>query len=349
MRKPKPCNCRCTPPTYNCLGCTEPRELPTSWIMDFPAAISYSGADSGSIVTYNDTSSSRTISGVTFTSYDRFHHTYEWILPDISNVGNGTVLQIDDAPKYDVCYGLSTVDCIWADNNLSFYWAGDKPNIPAGYVGCPTDGVAPDAFKGPSYSNASPWYYFAGISPSPNSQSPNRIRNAIPIDDARCGTNAHGTCTFGYWNCNLQFTGAYNILRVSYNPSTHVYTLTLTFYLMPAVHNFQYHELWSVNESTHVESAHAIGNPGTNYWSYSFDGWPAHMLAAFPTAASYGYIRSGPIYQYSKDFICADEFDGTPVVLPLTAEYSVAGAPQTMSDAIGILNRPTSITLTPVI
>lgn len=337
-------NC-CETPVLNCLGCESPLSLPASWVMDFATAMSYSGDASGAL-SGSYTAIPPFVSGPSTVYTNRFWE-YEWELPDLSSFGIGTVLTIDDAPLISPYVGFT--ECIWASNGFAYYWFGASAYESSLPGTCSANGQAPIMFKGSDYSNSSPWYYRDDIQLiTAPAFSSNRVRAAaIAQDDARCGTQNVPGCSASGWQCSLSAWGAWAKLTVSEEDG--VYTLRCELRWYPRIRSAHWNERYSINNTTLVRSGDFVITPISMAWWHLFGGDANGELTAFPEALAQSYLQPGVLSAYEATFDCETEFDGSPIVLTMVDELFASGAPQSAYDAIGILDRPETITLTPVI
>lgn len=351
------CNCHCIAYDPNCLGCASlteiPVPLPESWVMDFPTAMSYGSARTGTvtIAEYDATGFPQVVSGGTNEKKRYFTTTWDW--PDVSAFGVSTSLVIDDAPALGSSYG-ATVDCIWAGGSFLQYrtltgnaYLGPSSGNPAAWH----DSVCS---VGADYSNASPWYYNSAVGAYiPPAWSPNRTRNSIGAADVLCSTTV--SVGGGYqriYSCAAKMYGLFAVVTVVNTGSG--YDLTCSIYWWPrisySVYSKHYFHQTSPSLDFYTLTSQNNGFCDTTWdtlaATYSLDSNNT-KATVYPSATD--GLSQGLILVYKTDFNCATEYDGSPVSLPLVTTIKKGGSAQTIVDAIGFVDVPATITLTPVI
>lgn len=341
-------DCRCDAPVYpDCFGClVSMPSIPQTWQLDFPAAMEYaSGVDSGSY------SYSTTTITSTFPPWQR-HRTVaiagDYTFPDLSALGVPSILEIDDAPL-TAQYGPYT-QCIWASNEFLIYESGYGAAAPIGAsdLDCPRTGAAAEAYLGSEYVGSNAWTYKA-YGNTPPIFSYNRTRTALTPTDYRCGTyGITGCIPYSLWTCNMNLYGVFAILTVVQSGAS--YVLTVIVYWWPRIHYNNRTTYLDYNTSTMLSSATYIES-SRNEWLSVLGLVPNHAtaLAAFPSATATANLSQGPMARYTKTVSCPGDFVGTPVTLTKVEEYKAhAGATQTKLAAAGIINVPSTVTITPV-
>lgn len=308
--------------------------------------MSYAGPSSAS-ATWTSAEYPESGLGPTYPSrQDFFEHSYSY--PDLSGFGIGTILEIDDAPPNDPPSGPIT-SCIWASNDFEFYETVSHNSLRSDFGG----GCDAQSFKLANFSGPSPWTYnnSFGLRQWPSGYSPNRSRTNHVTTDSRCGTLA---CMgpFGLtnpWTCGIRVSGLFALLQISKRSTSYFFTVLVSW--MPERFQKEITRRRALASSPQVPSiGFAVHSEGLfDNLSGSSAAIDAFMLAMYPAATSLNNIWQGPILRYEKQIVCSTDFDGTPVTLPLAEELKkLPFSTQTMCQAAGIVNIPSTITITPV-
>ena len=352
------CNCHCIPVDPNCLGCDgggTPVALPTSWLMDFPVAMTYASARTGTVTIpeYNVAGYPAAQGGGNTIERKRYFST-TWDWPDLTGFGVGTSLTIDDTPSKGATYG-ATIDCIWASSNVAQY------RTLTGNIYLPYPLVWNDAIcsVGADFTNASPWYYYSLVGPYiPSGLSPNRVRTNIGAANALCNTSVQlydyspAFPYTRYYDCFVRMYGLFAVLTIVRTGTT--YELVVTIYWWPRI-TFTTYDKFYYNQLSPPKQFWNQTNFNNGLCDTTFDAQKAiytrdgyNTKATIYPSATDG-VASGTILVYKKTFDCATEYNATPVTLPLFLRGKQGGATQTIVDAIGFQNVPASITLTRVL
>jgi len=343
------CCTGCAEPFPDCFGCPVLEvDIPTAWQMDFPAPMTYAAATSGSC---SHTSAEYPELFSTYPARkDFFEHSYSY--PSMAGFGDATILEIDDATVASPSYSPS-VQCIWASGDFEMYefgWHASVRNDSSPF------GCNGSAFKLANFSASDPWVYgLTGYSGIPTTYSPNRVRTMLTTTDSRCGT-APCLGPFGStpqrWVCGFRASGVWALLQiVEFNGNKFV-----------AVSIFWIPERWTKAIRQRKPLSTTPLRPDQGYEIYnetppqdvsfllaSGSAINTALLSTYTEATAVSNLWQGLILRYEKQVNCATDFDGTPITLNLAQEYKrTPGATQTICEAAGITDIPSTITITPL-
>lgn len=315
----------------NCLGCNvRLGDVPTAWQLDFPNALSYLGATSGSC-----TDSREVVGASPPLRYDVAH---EFEYPDLSDFGMGTIVEIDAAPVTNP--SLPFVSCVWASNNFFTFEEAHGPAVDPS-VGC-IDGALPFASKQSDILIDHWWQKrLTYASDLIGYNLPNRTRSIMLPTSSDCGFAPSG-CVRGTATCGIQVFGIYARMRVEPSP----FRLTLEVMWLPRRFN------------SYVLMRKFSGSVWQPYSGYA--GWNSYEVASiggltdcgyslYPYATATPNIGQGSVLKYSRTINCATDLTGAPLLFTKIDEPKErAEATQSRLAAAGITGAPDEITLTPI-
>lgn len=337
-------NCRCDEPVFpDCFGCPVLEiVIPTTWQMDFAAALEYDGDMTGSCT---QTTTTTTPAFYPYETIRTDTHSAEIELPDLTALGVPSLLELDQNDLVDATGPW--VQCIWASNEFALYETGHILGATNGYVGCPSVGYAPTSFLGDEYTGTDAWEYASHGTLIPPAWSANRQRTTLSTTNYHCGTVEYPGCVpWTTWSCGFQVFGVYAILTVVESGASFIFTVRVFWW--PRMHRRRI-----ITEQTRNTLTGALGpvryvNGIYDRWQQTFTGIPSNCMTMFPSALTALDLSAGLLLRYTKTVDCDTDFLGNPVTLTLVEEYMGSGATQTKVAAIGILNVPSTITITAV-